>query len=124
MSIFPCKWKEFLDYQGCSHDVTSILRSGLIAGGRESKDGRQTVFFAPLNPFGNNPDEDEPSDDLLKPRAVYYHSKWKPHEDAVYWINFARAQDKGLQLWKTGSHASIVHNSVPADCIEKVVYQK
>ena len=32
-------------------DVTPILRPGLIAGGRKSKEGRQTVFFTPLKPF-------------------------------------------------------------------------
>ena len=48
-------------------DIILILRSGLVAGGRESKEGRQTIFFTPLNPSGDNPDEEEPSDDLLKP---------------------------------------------------------
>ena len=61
----------------------SILKSGLIAGGRESKEGRQTIFFTPLNPFGDNPSEEEPSDDFSKPRKVHYHSKWKPREDAI-----------------------------------------
>ena len=55
----PYIWKEFLFHRGCSFDVTSILRSGLIAGGRESKEGRHTIFFTPLNPFGDNPDEEE-----------------------------------------------------------------
>ena len=36
------------------------FRSGLIAGGRDSKGGRQTIFFTPLNLFGDNPDEEEP----------------------------------------------------------------
>ena len=93
----------------------------LIAGGRESKEGRQTVFFTPLNPFGGNPDEEEPSDGLLKPRKVHCHSKWKLRQDAVYWINLARAQEKGLQFWQTRSHAITVHNSVPTDCIHNVI---
>ena len=67
----PYKWKEFLFHRGCSNDVTSILKSGLVAGGRESKEGRQTLFFTPLNPFGDNPDEEEPGDDLSKPREKY-----------------------------------------------------
>ena len=29
----PYKWKEFLFHRACSYDVTSILKSGLIAGG-------------------------------------------------------------------------------------------
>ena len=70
--------KEFMFHRGCSFDVTSIFRSGLIAGGRESKEGRQTVFFTLVNPFGDNPYEEEPSNDILRPRKVHYH-KWKPH---------------------------------------------
>ena len=80
--------------------------------------------FTPLNPFGDNPDEEEPCDDLSKHRKVHYHSKWKTRQDAVYWINLARAQDKGLQFWQTRSHAIIENSSVPADCIYKVISQK
>ena len=29
------------------------------------------------------------------------HNKWKSRQDAVYWINSARAQDKGLHIWQT-----------------------
>ena len=54
----PYKWKEFLFHRGCSYDVSSILKSGLIAGGRESEEGGQTIFFTPLSPFGDNPDEE------------------------------------------------------------------
>ena len=51
-------------------------------------------------------------------------SKWTPHQDAVYWIHLTRAQEKGLQFWQTRSHAIVVLDSVPADCIEKVVSMK
>ena len=78
----PHKLKEFRFHRGCSHDVQSILRSGLIVGGRESKERRQTIFFTPLNPFGDNPDEEEPSDDLSKPRKIHYHRKWTTRQDA------------------------------------------
>ena len=37
---------------------------------------------------------------------------------------FRRAQDKGPRFWQTRSHAVIVYNSVPADCIYKVISQK
>ena len=156
----PYKWKEFLFHRGGSYDVTSILKSGLIAGGRESKEGGQTIFFTLLNPSGYNPHEEGPCDDPSKPRKVQYQSKWqnsqdavycvnlaraheeapsddlsiprkvhyhstrKRAEDAVYWIKLSRAQDKGPQFWPTRSHAAIVHSSVPADCIYKVISQK
>ena len=43
-------------HRGCSSDVTSTLRSGLIAGGREGKEGH-TVLFTLVNLFKNNPDD-------------------------------------------------------------------
>ena len=67
----PYKWKECLFHQRCSYDVQSILRSGLLVGGRESKERRQTIFFTSLNPFGDNPDTAEPCDDLFEPRKVH-----------------------------------------------------
>ena len=86
--------------------VTTILKTGLIAGGRENKEDRPSSSH--LGPFGNNPDEEEPSDDLLKPRRVHDHSKRKPR------------QDKGWRLWQARSNAAIVYNSV-TDCIYKVI---
>ena len=57
----PFNWKEFIFHEGSSFDCTSILKSELVAGKRTSKDGRQTVFFAPLSPmFENDPEEEWP----------------------------------------------------------------
>ena len=108
----------------CSYDATSILKSGLFAGGGESKEGRQTIFFTPLKPFGDISDEEEPRNDLSKPRKAHHHSKWKSRQDAVCWIIPARAQDEGLQFRQTRSHDVIVCGNVPADCICKVISQK
>ena len=110
-------------HRGCSFNVTSILTSGLI-GGRESKEGRQTIFFTLFNPFGDNPHEEEPGDDLSKPRKVHYHSKWKNTQDAVYSVNLACGQGNGLRSWQTRSHAEIENNSVPGHYIHKVISQK
>ena len=35
---------------------------------------------------------------------------------STFWVNSARAQDKGLRFWQTRTNAVIVHNSLPADC--------
>ena len=40
-SCRPSRWGEFLFRRGCSSGVTSTLRWGLIAGGRESKESRR-----------------------------------------------------------------------------------
>ena len=39
------KWKGFLFHRECSFNLNSVLDAGLIAGERESKEGRQTMFF-------------------------------------------------------------------------------
>ena len=41
-----------------------------------------------------------------------------------FWINLKSAQDKGSAFWQTRSNASILDNSVPADCLDKVVHTK
>ena len=54
---------------------------------------------------------------------MHCHSKWKLPQDIVYWIHLALAQEEGLEFGKTRSHATIVHDPVPADCIAKVACQ-
>ena len=119
MSQFHTKGKTCCSTEDVRTTCNRSSGQGLIAGGPGSKQGRHTIFFTPLNPFGPNPDEEKFSDDLSKPRKVHYESKWKTNQDAVYWISLARAQDKGLQLWQTRSHSS-----VSADCIYKVISKR
>ena len=58
---------------------------------------------------------------LSKPRKVHFKTKWKLSQKAVYWIPLARAQEKGLQFWRTRSRAIVVYDSLPLDCIERVM---
>ena len=70
------------------------------SGGKESDKARHAVFFTPLNPFGENPDEKEPHDDYAVPQKVHCHGHWKRNQDAVYWIKLSKAQELGLQFWQ------------------------
>ena len=36
---------------------------------------------------------------------MQYQCKWTPHEDAVCQIHLAKAQERGLNIWQTRSHA-------------------
>ena len=121
----PYNWKESMFHKGSSFDCTSILKSGLVAGGRTSKDGRLTLFFAPLNPtLENEPGETLTSDDFTKPRMEHYRSKWRTCQCAVYWVNLARAQDEGLQFWQRWSNAIAENSSLQPECIYKVLFSK
>ena len=87
------------------------------------KTGDKAVFLATLDPFGDEAEE-ESNNDFSRARKVYHNSEWKPHQDAVYWIHLAKAQEKGLHFfWLARSHAMILYDSVPTDCIEKEVHQ-
>ena len=74
----PYKWKEFLFHRGCSFTVTTILTSGHIAGGREGKEGRQTIHRSGTI----HPDEEEPCDDIKTEKSTL--SQWVENtQDAV-----------------------------------------
>ena len=59
--------------------------------------------------------------DIKKPRKVHYQIHWRPEQDAVYRIHLSPAQDSGLEFWQTGSNAIITYQSVPKECVVKVV---
>ena len=42
----------------------------------------------------------------------------------VFWCNSKLAQEKGLQFYQTRSHAVVLHNTLPAACIEEAVCMK
>ena len=69
----PYSWKEFVFHRGCSFKIKSILETELTAGGRESKEGRQTIFFTPLNLSEESSEEEEPRDTLSVPRKLHCH---------------------------------------------------
>ena len=39
----------------------------------------------------------------------------------MYWIHLSTAQDTGLEFWQTGSNATVTFQSVPSECVVKVV---
>ena len=103
----------------CSQ-FTLHLTSGLIPGGQSSSK-RQTVFFLLVDSLDKS-HKDPDVIDLRVPRhAQYLHKAWKRHQDAVYWVDINLAIEKGLTFYQTRSNAIILHETLPASCIPKVV---
>ena len=106
-----------LDVRSILH---SIINSGLIPGG-QNLSKRQTVFFCLWIPWTKNtriPDKI----DLEAPRfAQYMHKAWKKHQNTVFWVDINLALKKGLKFYQTRSNAIILHDTLPAYCIPKVV---
>ena len=121
-AMIACRWKQFIIYHvGRARDQYSVAETGLVAGGKERKEGRQTIFFTPLDPFSSDADEAEVMTEIKKPWNVHYHIHWRPEQDPVYWIHVSTAQDAGLEFWQTGSNDIITYQSVPKECVVKVV---
>ena len=52
---------------------------------------------------------------------IYMHKAWKKHQNTVYWVDINFALKKGLQFYQPWSNAIILHETLPAYCIQKVV---
>ena len=113
----PYIWKQFFLHKGSSFSIQS--QNGLIPGGKESDKRLQTIFFTPLNTFGGDFDDEEHIFDYTIFQKVQHHSHWKRNQDVVFWVKLFRAQDQGLQFFDKKSHAIVVYDLVPAECIYK-----
>ena len=113
-------WSEYFCHDGSSLCMHSIIHSDCRRK-RDTK-GRQTVFFTAFSLMTDF--EEEKYHDVTKPRKVQCKTKWKVFQDAVCWINLRNHQDKGLAFWQTRSNATVLHDSMPADCVERLVNTK
>ena len=82
---------------------------------------RQTVFFLPVDPMDKN-HKDPETIDLNAPRhAQHMHKAWKKHQNTVHWVDIKLVQKKGFKFYQTRPNAVILHETLPAYCIPKVV---
>ena len=79
------------------------------------------MFFLPVDPMDKN-HKDPETIDLNEPRhAQYLHKAWKRHQNAVYWVDIKFVLKEGFKFYQTRSNAIILHETLPAYCIPKVV---
>ena len=83
-----------------------ITRSGLIAGGREAKKGRQTA----VNPMDTR-EHGLTEFDLMKPRIAVFRQKWKVHQNSVYWVNLKLLRERDWSSTRPGHSSSVLHRN-------------
>ena len=93
-------------------EVSFILGKGLIPGGKEKDKARQAVFLTPTNPFGHDPEEEEPREHFAVPR--------KDNQNSVYWVRLSKAHSQGLEFWQTKSFAIMTYATIFGDCVDRV----
>ena len=76
---WPNDFAEHFYHVGSSHDMHSVIQSGLIPGGKDVKKGRRAVFLTAVNPMyiDHNRQKDY---DTTKPRIAVYRHNWKVHQ--------------------------------------------
>ena len=118
--LIPNDFFEYIYHIGCAINLHSIINSGIIPG-CQNMSNRQTVFFLLVDPMDKE-HKDPDTIDLGAPRLAWYHQKkWKTHQNTVYWVDINFALKKGLKFYQTRSDAIILHETLPAYCIPKVV---
>ena len=85
---------------------------------------RQTVFFLLVDPMDKNHKDPDTIDLGASRHAQYMHKAWKRHQDSIYWVDINLAMKKGLKFYQTRSNAIILHETLPAYSIPKVVRMK
>ena len=115
---------EYLYHVGNGKELRSTVNHGLILEGVSLKTGRQAVFFTVVNPMDNQDGLGETLRDLSQARIAPYKNTWKHFQDTVFWCNLKLAQQRGLQFYQTRSSAVILHDTLPAEFIEKAICMK
>ena len=93
---------EYICHIGNVSEIHSIIRSGLIPGGRSPKRDGQSVFFTVVKPMDDDQSVEEILCDLDKPRIAPYKNTWRPHQKLCVLVQFeARSQERMAILSNT-----------------------
>ena len=74
--LLPKRFTEYICHVGNASELNSIIRIGLIPGGKSPKRGRQAVFFTTVNPMEDVHGMGETPRDLTKPKIAPYKNTW------------------------------------------------
>ena len=120
-----------LFHAGWRHNMDSILRNGLLAGGATDKPGRrQHCYFSIRDPLsmpqapGDQSATYYPTDrdkaEVATGITTIAYPIHNPALDAMYMIDIKRARELGLHFYQTPSLAVLCDTNVPPECIVKI----
>ena len=118
--VIPSDFFQYIYHVGCAINLHSIINSGLIPGGQNFSN-RQAVFFLLVDHMDKNHKGPVTIDWNEPHHAQYMHKAWKKYQNTVCWVDINLALKKGLKFYQTRWNAIILHETLPAYCIPKVV---
>ena len=102
--LLPKGYSEYIYHVGNPSELNSIIRHGLIPGGRSLKRGRQAVYFTTVNPMEDVFGMGETPRDLTKPRIVPYKNTWKRLQNTVVLVQFEPRSRERLAFFSKHGH--------------------
>ena len=121
--LLPEDPTEYINHIGKVSEKHSIIRSGLIPGGRSSRKGTGKLFFTTVNPMDDDQSMEKPMR-LGQAEDRSIQNTWRPHPNTMYWCTIKLAQKRGFQFYQKRSHAIVLYNTLLAICTEKAVCMK
>ena len=109
---------------GNGKELRSTVNHGLTPGAVSLKTSRQAVFFTVVHPMVNQDGLGETLCDLSQARIAPYKNTWKRFQKTVCWCILKLAQQRGLQFSQTRPNAVILHDTLPAEFIQKAICMK
>ena len=79
--LLPDDFAEYIYHIGNDFEMHSIIKSGLIPGGKSLRRDKQSVFFTAVNPMCARQDLEEVENDLDKHRIASYKHTWRAHHN-------------------------------------------
>ena len=122
--MLPEGFTESIYHVGNGKELRSIVNHGLTPGGVSLKTSRQAVFFTVVHPMDNQDGSGETLCDLSQARIAPHKNNWKRFQKTVFWCILKLAQQRGLQFSQTRSNAVILHDTLPAEFIQKAICMK
>ena len=118
--LIPDNFFEYIHHIGCAVSLHSIRNSGLIAGGQNSSRESHTVFFLSVEPM-NKEHKDPETIDLKAPRLAQCMQKVGKTPGYGVLGRFSVCSTKRIEVLSKRCNAIILHDTLPAYCISKVV---
>ena len=119
--IIPDGFFKYIYHVGCAINSHSFYEFRIDTG-RANFEQKTDSILSACGSLWTKEHKDPDTIDLEAPRlAQYMHKAWKKHQNTVYWVDINLALKKGLKFYQTRSNAIILHETLPAYCIPKVV---
>ena len=88
--LWPPGWTDIINHQGCAFNMKSIMANGLFQEETNQED-KQCLSLHSIR-------WNQMIDNMKIPRNFHYCSKWKHHQDAVYWVKIGRGTRIGITI--------------------------